>query len=74
VVPLGPPVPVRALPAEQRFAHGRRGDARVAITPRAAGHVHVTGVRVRVRVRVRYEQGMRRGDQLVGFEIDTKTK
>jgi len=30
--------------------------------------VHVTGVRVR------YEQGMRRGDQLVGFEIDTKTK
>jgi len=40
----------------------------VAITPRAAGHVHVTGVHLQ------YEQGLRRGDQLVGFEIDTKTK
>ena len=40
----------------------------VAITPHAPGHVHVAGVRLQ------YEQGMRRGDQLVGIEVDNRTK
>jgi hypothetical protein len=40
----------------------------VAVTPRTIGRVHIAGVRVR------YEQGLRRGDQRVGIEVDTRTR
>ena len=39
----------------------------VAVTSHSSGHVHVAGVRVV------YEQGIRRGDQHTGIEIDTRT-
>jgi hypothetical protein len=39
----------------------------VAITPRGPGTVHVAGVHLR------YEQGIRRGDQQVGIEVNTQT-
>ena len=40
----------------------------VAVTPRTNGRVHIAGVQVR------YEQGLRRGDQRVGIEVDTRTR